>query len=221
MNAPLALHDLEKVPDDAIPVSRKGEPAWGVALLFPVQGDWSERQYLALDTNRLIELVDGCLDFLPMPTLFHQAIVIFLFDALRGFVRLHSVGEVLLAPLRVRLFPDHIREPDVVYLRPQRAANRHEPPNGADLVMEVVSPGAENRERDYEHKRAAYAAAGIQEYWIVDPQERRVTVLALDGTAYRVHGEFAPGQQATSAMFPEFRVEVAAAFAAGEGNQTA
>jgi hypothetical protein len=48
------------------------EPAWDVALLFPSQGDWSEFEYLALDTNRLVELVDGNLEVLPMPSFLHQ-----------------------------------------------------------------------------------------------------------------------------------------------------
>src|ERR1700730_17212480 len=58
----------------------RGEPTWDIARLFPAQGYWSESEYLALDTNHLIELTDGALDFLPMPTLFHQRIVAYLFD---------------------------------------------------------------------------------------------------------------------------------------------
>jgi Uma2 family endonuclease len=44
------------------------------------------------------------------------------------------------------------------------------------LVIEVVSPGATNRARDYRHKHTEYAARGIAEYWIVDPEERQITV---------------------------------------------
>lgn len=44
------------------------------------------------------------------------------------------------------------------------------------LVVEIVSPGDENRTRDYRYKRTEYAARGIAEYWIVDPQERRITL---------------------------------------------
>ena len=58
---------------------RIGEPTWDIAMLFPLQGQWTEEEYLALDTNRLMELVDGCLDVLPMPTPYHQAIVRYLF----------------------------------------------------------------------------------------------------------------------------------------------
>jgi Uma2 family endonuclease len=44
------------------------------------------------------------------------------------------------------------------------------------LVIEVVSPGTVNRVRDYRHKRTEYAARCIPEYWIVDPEQRQITV---------------------------------------------
>jgi Uma2 family endonuclease len=83
--------------------------------------------------------------------------------------------------------------------------------------MEVVSDGEENRKRDLETKREEYARAGIAEYWIVDPQEQRVMVLALDGASYRVHGVFDCGATATSVLLPGFAASVDATFAAGEG----
>jgi Uma2 family endonuclease len=194
--------------------SRPGEPPWDVALLFPAQGSWSERDYLALDTNRLVELSEGCLDVLSMPTILHQLIVQFLHKILELHVRAHAAGLVLLAPLPVRLRTGTYREPDVVYLRPDRVRDLRTQPEGADLVMEVLSEGEENRKRDLEFKREDYARAGIPEYWIVDPQERRVTVLTLDGASYRVHGEFGAGTQATSLLLPGLSVPVDDVFAA-------
>ncbi|MGB3199412.1 MAG: Uma2 family endonuclease [Nodosilinea sp.] len=47
------------------------------------------------------------------------------------------------------------------------------------LVVEVVSPGKKNIDRDYRYKRSQYQARGIAEYWIVDPIVQRVTVLTL------------------------------------------
>jgi Uma2 family endonuclease len=44
------------------------------------------------------------------------------------------------------------------------------------LVIEVVSTGSENRARDYRYKRTEYAARGITEYWIVDPEMKQITV---------------------------------------------
>lgn len=52
------------------------------------------------------------------------------------------------------------------------------------LVVEVVSPGAENHRRDYIDKRNQYEWRGIPEYWIVDPVKQQVTVLFLTEDGY-------------------------------------
>lgn len=197
--------------------SRPGDPAWELALLFPKQGQWTESEYLALDTRRLVELSEGCLEVLPMATAFHQFIVLFLLDALRTYAERHRPARVLPAPVPVRLWPGKLREPDLIYFQPERLPNVHGQPNGADLAVEVVSEGPENRARDLETKRSEYARAGITEYWIVDPLERRIVVLVLEGHAYREHGMFGGGTRATSVLLPGFEVDVDAVFAAGLG----
>jgi hypothetical protein len=53
-----------------------------------------------------------------------------------------------------------------------------------DLLVEVLSPS--NRGHDLLTKRALYARAGVQEYWIVDPASRTVEILTLDRDAF--HG---------------------------------
>jgi hypothetical protein len=71
-----------------------------------------------------------------------------------------------------------------------------------------------DRRRDLKDKRRDYAAARIPEHWIVDPQERAVTVLARRGKACRIHGVFAAGQRASSVLLPGFGVDVSALSAA-------
>jgi Uma2 family endonuclease len=195
---------------------KRGEPFWDIALLFPAQGEWTESEYLALKTNLPIEFSDGCLEFLPMPTMLHQRIAQFLYELLKAWVRAHAKGEVFIAPLRVRLWSEKIRMPDVVYVRPERVVSLDEPPNGADLAMEVVSPGEENRDRDIKVKRAEYARAGIQEYWIVDRESETITVLVLEaGGTYREHGVCRAGSRASSVLLPGFEVAVAEVFLEG------
>lgn len=46
-------------------------------------------------------------------------------------------------------------------------------------MVEVVSPGKANKDRDYRYKRSEYGARGILEYWIVDPFKAQITVLTL------------------------------------------
>lgn len=201
----------------AMPRSLPGDPPWEVALFFPRQGEWTESDYLHLsERNWLIELANGCLEVLPMPTLSHQLIVKYLVYALEAFIKSGVGGLVLFAPVPVRLWPEQFREPDVFYLRPERIpADLKTPPNGVDLAMEIVSDSGDSRKHDLETKRSEYARAGIAEYWIVDPALRSITVLVLDGGHYREHGVFGAGAQATSVLLPGFAVTVDAVFAEG------
>lgn len=198
--------------------STRGEPTWEIATLFPRQGEWSEEEFLTVSTNHFVELNDGCLELLPMPNYLHQAIVGMIFQVLQKFATDHQLGRASVAPLPVRLWSGQYREPDIVFLKPDRIKKLRDErfrgqPDGADLVMEVVSPGDENRRRDLVEKREIYARAGIPEYWIVDPENRTITVLVLDGAAYRVHGEFDVSATATSALLSGFSVVVRDVFA--------
>src|SRR5206468_3659160 len=156
-------------------------------------------------TNRLVEYSHGYVEVLPMPTEAHQIITMYFHRMLLVFVELHGLGLVLFAPLRIRLWEEKFRAPDVVFMRRENAARRHnEFWDGADLVMEVVSDG--NRAHDLEKKRFEYARAGIPEYWIIDPLQTQVSVLKLAGDHYAVHGVFSPGQIADSPTLPGFSI---------------
>jgi Uma2 family endonuclease len=77
----------------------------------------------------------------------------------------------------------------------------------ASMAFEVVPKGAEALERDYVTKRAEYLAYGLLEYWIVDPQDRTVTVLIRDGDAWREQ-VYRDDQQAPSLVLPGFALGV-------------
>ena len=73
------------------------------------------------------------------------------------------------------------------------------------LVVEVVSPGKVNRDRDYRYKRSEYAARGIAEYWIVDPQINKVTVLTLHEGFYE-ETVFEGEDAIASLVFPQLQL---------------
>ncbi len=196
-----------------------GEPAWDMALLYPLQGAWSEEDYLriAYGENILIEYTNGCVEVLPMPTFEHQLILRFLMDALRAFVEPKNLGMVLFAPIPVWLLAKEYREPDLIFTftGAHISANRKHY-EGADLVMEIVSDDKRSHARDYEEKRRDYAKAGILEYWIVDPRQQLVTVLALEDGVYVEHGVTTGNGAASSKLLDGFSLDVAAVFAAGK-----
>lgn len=176
--------------------------------LRPIQGLWTEEQYLAMTdhSRRLLEFEDGTIEVLPMPTDKHQAISQFIFLALLAFVQ-RIGGKVQYAPLRLQIRPGKHREPDILLVRDADDARRQ---NqfwlGADLVVEIVSP--DDPERDTKVKRADYAEAGIPEYWIVNPEHESITVLQLENDAYTEHGLFHRSETATSVLLPGFAMLV-------------
>lgn len=77
---------------------------------------------------------------------------------------------------------------------------------GADLVVEIISP--DDPERDTRDKRADYAEVAIPEYWIVNPEDETISVLWLEGDAYREHSVFQRGEMATSVLLDSFSMPV-------------
>lgn len=201
--------------------SELGDPTWEIASLFPMQGQWSEQDYLSLETNHLIEFSHGRLEVLPMPTELHQLIAFFLCSQLRNLNQSlpnqsatdDSRGVALMAPFRIRLPTGKFREPDVMYMLPEHRYRRYSKYwDGADLVIEVVSEDDPNR--DLITKRTEYALAQIPEYWIVDPRDRSIYVLTLDkgATEYRQAGRYGDGDWANSILLPTFNVAVTSVF---------
>ena len=199
--------------DIKLPPIRHGDPTWSTALNFPRQGYWTEDDFFALEgqNNGQKELSNGYLEVLPMPSLYHQDIAIYMLDLLRDFLKtINDRGRVSLAPCPMRLSSKLIREPDVFYLSEKRFERTGNYPTGADLVVEIVSGTKIDRHRDLVTKPKEYAKAGIKEYWIVDPKKTTIHVLTLNRLTkrYKVHGKFTAGQTATSKMFKGLSVEV-------------
>lgn len=145
-----------------------------------------------------------------MPSEHHQAILESIFLALRAFIGQFG-GKVRFAPLRLQICPGTFREPDILLVR-----DAHDPRRqdrfwlGADLVVEIVS--ADDPERDIVTKRADYAAASIPEYWLVNPLNAMITVLAIEGDAYRTAGRYPRGERADSILLPGFGITVEEVF---------
>jgi Uma2 family endonuclease len=180
--------------------------------ILPRQGEWSEEEYLILTDhrNRLVEFTDGFLEVLPQPTEKHQMLLKFLFLAFFHFFEARG-GNVLFAPLRLRIRPGKFREPDLLLLLSATDSRRHNRFwDGADLALEIVSE--DKPERDLVDKRSDYAEAHVPEYWIVNPQTETITVLRLREDAYEEAGIYRRGESATSVLRPDFSVAVAEVF---------
>jgi Uma2 family endonuclease len=186
-------------------VIESGSPIWVLAELFPPQGSWGTEEYLQLEAGRLIEFESGSLEIHDMPTPEHQKLVLAVYRWLFAWTQpLPDPGDVYVAPLPIRLWAEKYREPDVVWICSART-RIDEYPDGADLVVEVTSPGQAARKRDLVVKASEYAKAAINEYWIVDSQQRQVHVGKLDGGKYSFT-IYNTDQTAVSASHPNLRL---------------
>ncbi len=142
-------------------------------------------------TDACYELEDGRLLSMPSESEINRRIAMFLVAYFLQlgipFSRLTMKTEVVVSGSRAT-----VRVPDLIVLRSELAqamkgASRSmvtldmPPPQ---LVVEIVSPGRENQERDYRYKRSQYQARDIAEYWIVDPIEQKITVLTMASGLY-------------------------------------
>jgi Uma2 family endonuclease len=125
------------------------------------------------DEDTLAEWVEGEIIPLSPSSLDHQDLLDFLNDLIKTFVRARRLGWVYFAPVLMRL-PSRPsgREPDLVFVATAHADRLRETyiDGPADLVAEITSPESEARDRG--EKLTEYEAAGIPEYWLIDPLRR-------------------------------------------------
>lgn len=124
------------------------------------------------------ELIDGRIYYMAPPSRKHQRIAGELFAVIREYINTNNGScEVDIAPFAVFLNEGDVKnyvEPDIsVICDPDKLADKG-CLGAPDWIIEVVSPAS--RWMDYFTKLFKYRAAGVREYWIVDPDKNRVTV---------------------------------------------
>jgi len=135
----------------------------------------SYEAYLELaGDNRIVEWVDGEIIFYMPARDEHQLIALFLLTLIRIYSRLYQLGEVRMAPVEVKLWPDGpSREPDIFFVKQEnleRLTSRRLV-GAPDLAIEVVSQ--ESVRRDRHDKLREYEKAGVTEYWVIDSRPGR------------------------------------------------
>ncbi len=185
----------------------------------------SFEEYLAYDdgTDKLYELFNGELIEMPPESGINVQIanrLLLIFAFLIGIDRVRGHG----LELEVRGEPRN-RYPDLTIIRSehiQQLAKRNTirlsmlPPL---LVIEVVSPGELQRDRDFIAKRVQYQDCGIPEYWIIDPETRTILVLELTGKTYTEIGNFSGDDLVISPQFNQLNLKVSQIFDAGNQEQ--
>lgn len=159
------------------------------------------------DEDTLAEWVEGEVIMTSPASLKHQQTVAFLQRVLGAYAEYHNLGIVLAAPFQMKLSRSS-REPDLLFVSTEHNSRLRDTylDGPADLVVEVISPESIGRDRG--EKYYEYAEAGIQEYWLIDPEARWAEFYLLSEGRYRLVLEGASGEY-LSQVLPNFRLSVA------------
>ncbi len=134
-----------------------------------------------------------------------------LYNLLNAYAIIHKLGEVRVEKAMTS-FPRNDYEPDVMFIGNAKASLldpdtlRFPIP---DLIVEVLSPSTEKRDRSIKFKD--YALHGVAEYWIVDPVVESVELYHLSGEIYPPTEAQADGVL-ISDVVPGFEIPVRALF---------
>lgn len=104
----------------------------------------------------------------------------FLGALIQDWAEVHGeLGETYVNTYPVRLNEEVAREPDVFFIRTENAARAHGTfvDGAVDLAVEIVSPSTRAVDRGVKYYE--YEAAGVREYWLVDPLRERVEAYRL------------------------------------------
>jgi len=157
------------------------------------------------------ELIEGELIMVPSPVTYHQRISRKLEFLLEDFVEKNKLGEIFYAPYDVHM-GENVVQPDILFVSKEHSyvIVKEEIKGAPDLVIEILSPATAERDRTI--KRTLYARYGVQEYWIVDPEEKTVEVLTLKKEGYETFGIYKMQDTLTSPLLSGLSINLTKVF---------
>lgn len=166
------------------------------------------------DDGKRYELIEGELFVSSAPGLPHQLVLAKLITVFTVYLEQNPIG--IAAPGPGAIFSNYDAViPDLVFARTERLASivgNDRFVAAPELVIEIVSPESENRARDLKAKRRLYGKYGVQEYWIVDPENRSVTIFYLSSNTLAQIRIAKNDDEITSPLLPGFTVQVSSIF---------
>ena len=154
---------------------------------FDENSRYTYADYLRWEGPERYELINGEVFMMASPSVVHQAILMELSTQFNIFLR-GKPCRVFAAPLDVRLFPeednsdDTVVQPDLLVVCDNGKLGKGSVNGPPDLAIEILSPS--NSDRDLLYKFQCYLEAGVREYWVIYPEQKRVQVHIYENGHY-------------------------------------
>ena len=181
------------------------------AFLLPEQnGRYTYNDYLGWEVPERCQLINGEVFMMASPTVEHQSILMELSTQFNNWLR-GKPCRVFAAPLDVRLFPeedgsdDTVVQPDLLVVCDRSKIAKGSVNGPPELAVEIVSPSTSKKELFL--KFMAYLDAGVQEYWVIEPEQRLVQVHIYDNGHF-ISSSYKAEDTVPSTVLPGFSVEL-------------
>lgn len=151
------------------------------------QGEYTLEDYYALPEERRAELIDGMIYDMSAPSPLHQQLIMEISVQLHAFISSQKGScKVSMAPTDVQLDCDDktMVQPDILVMCRRENILRTHMYGAPDLIIEILSPST--RRKDMNLKHGKYAAAGVREYWMIDPDTKKIVVYDLENEEFPV-----------------------------------
>lgn len=163
------------------------------------------------ESNLPTEIFDGDCIMGPMPSPLHQLICANLTALIREHAAKRDMGKVY-SSVDVYISEVVVLQPDICFLSHERSSiNDGKKFNGVpDLVVEILSPSTEERDRTFKFRE--YARGGAKEYWMVAPEKKEIEVYQNSSTGFQPVKTFAVGEWMNTPLFPDARLPLTEVF---------
>lgn len=146
------------------------------------QGEYTIEDYEQLPEDVLVELIDGVMYIITSPTLLHQELVYEFCSRLKEHIKKNSGQcKAMISPVDVHIDKEDNKtlvKPDVFVVCSRDKFTRRWVEGSPDLVIEVLSTST--KRKDMAIKLKKYMETGVREYWLVDPDHKKIMVYDLE-----------------------------------------
>jgi Uma2 family endonuclease len=173
---------------------------------------WTTRDLSAMADDggwKRYEIIDGELLVTRAPHIRHQSAASRLNQALANWSDQTQLGQVVQVP-GVVFTPYDAVIPDLVWISQGRLEQGLDEAGhltlAPELVVEILSAGEQNQQRDREVKLKLYSRYGVQEYWIVNWQQRSLEVYRRQEAQLQLIATLWTEDTLTSPLLPDFAI---------------
>ena len=179
---------------------------------IPEKNTYTYADYARLPEGAPYQLIGGQLIMTPSPIPYHQEISRNLEFKMLAFVEEQGSGHVYYAPLDVFFSDSDVYQPDIIFIRKEREEiiGKTKIEGAPDIVVEILSPSTAYY--DLRKKFRVYEQSGVSEYWIVDPELKRIEVYENIGEKFNIYMEAEGEGKVSSKVLKGFSVKLEGVF---------